>query len=153
MSEQWNDGQPVDSDAGWPETPADLVYHLDAVIALYERIQAGDKIDLLEGLLSCVDWREMFGSEGTGFLSSHQMEQLRQYYRSKFSDLERFYLAEQLSTELMTALMVSGEHEFSNELKQLGRDRPELWREIRTFFTRKEFATTLLMLADRPEAG
>jgi hypothetical protein len=133
---------------GWPATPSGLVYHLDAVVALVDRIQRGERIDLLEGLLGCVDWREMFGGEGSGFLTAHQMEQLRDYYRNKFAGIERFYLAEQLSTELMTALMASGDHTFSNDLKQLGRQRPDLWTEIRTFFSRKEFATALLMLAD-----
>lgn len=149
MDDRDNAGQPAQDANGWPDTPADLVYHLDAVLALFERVRAGESVDLIDGLLSCVDWREMFGSEGTGFLSVHQVEQLREYYRAKFADLERFYLAEQLSAELMTAMMVSGEQEFSDELKRLGRERPELWNEIRTFFTRKEFATSLLMLADR----
>lgn len=133
---------------GWPTTPSGLVYHLDAVIELFNRVQAGERLDLLEGLLACVDWREMFGSDGTGFLTAHQIEQLQDYYRGKFADIERFYLAEQLSTELMTALMVSGDHELSADLKQLGRERPDLWREIRTFFSRKEFATAILMLGD-----
>ncbi|HUG14936.1 MAG TPA: hypothetical protein VMM78_07925 [Thermomicrobiales bacterium] len=133
---------------GWPATPADLAYHLDAVIELFRRVQDNERIDLLEGLLACVDWREMFGGEGTGFLTSQQLEQLRDYYRAKFADLERFYLAEQLSTELMTAMMASGDHEFSDDLKRLGRDHPALWHEIRTFFSRKEFATSLLVMAD-----
>jgi hypothetical protein len=138
---------------GWPSTPAGLVYHLDAVVELFQRIQIGERVDLLESLLACVDWREMFGGEGTGFLSSHQMDQLRDYYRARFRELDRFYLAEQLSTEFMTAMMVSGDHEFSEDLKKLGRERPELWNEIRTFFSRKEFATTLLIAADEAKYG
>jgi hypothetical protein len=145
--------RPSMDDSGWPELPGQLVYHLDAVVKLYERIHAGERLDLLEELLGCVDWREMFGSEGTGFLSQHQLQQLHDYYHQKFSGLERFYLAEQLSAELMTAMMVSGEQEFSEELKSLGRDNPALWSEIRTFFTRKEFATSIALLADEPSAG
>jgi hypothetical protein len=124
------------------------VYHLDAVVRLFERIHAGERLDLLEALLECVDWREMFGSEGTGFLSQHQLRQLHDYYRQKFAALDRFYLAEQLSAELMTAMLVSGDQQFSDELKNFGRDHPRLWAEIRTFFTRKEVATSLAMLAD-----
>lgn len=132
----------------WPETPGDLVFHLDAVLKLFDQVQSGEPFDLLDGLLACVDWREMFGSEGTGFLTQQQTGELVRYYRAKFAGIERFYLAEQLSTELMTALMASGEHQLSVELRQLGRDRPELWREIRTFFSRKEYATATLMIAD-----
>jgi hypothetical protein len=51
----------------------------------------------------------------------------------------------------MTSLMASGEMAFSDELKRLGRENPALWREIRTFFSRKEVATALLMLASRPD--
>lgn len=137
-----------DADDGWPSSPSQLVYHLDAVVGLFERIQRGERVDLLEGLLGCVDWREMFGGEGTGFLTAHQLDQLKTYYRAKFDGIERFYLAEHLSTELMTALLSSGDHEMSDELRLLGREHPSLWNEIRTFFSRKEFATALLMQAD-----
>ena len=145
-------GSEPDGD-GWPSTPAGLVYHLDAVLDLFQRVQAGERIDLLEGLLACVDWREMFGGDGTGFLTSHQLDQLRAYYRAKFSGVERYYLAEQLSAELMTAMMASGDQEFSDDLKRLGRERPELWNEIRTFFSRKELATSLLVLSDQRLGG
>lgn len=137
----------------WPETPGELVYLLDAVVALFEDIQQGAQVDLLERLLDCVDWREMFGADGAAPLSAAQVEELRRYYRAKFAALDRFYLAEQLSTELMTALMASGDMRFSEDLRRLGRDRPELWQEIRTFFSRKELATSMAMLADeRPPA-
>jgi hypothetical protein len=95
----------------------------------------------------------MFGSTQAGFLQREQIDELKRYYRTRFQNLEPFYLAEQLSTELMTALMASGDMVFSDELKQLGRDNPSLWREIRTFFSRKEVATAMLMLAARPETG
>jgi hypothetical protein len=143
----------VDGGSGWPETPDQLVYHLDAVLELFNRAQSGERIDLLEGLLDCVNWREMFGSTGSGFLRPEQVDELMRYYRAKFAGLERFYLAEQLSTELMTALMASGEITFSDELKRLGRERPRLWQEIRAFFSRKELATSLILAADRERSG
>jgi hypothetical protein len=147
-SRSWADGGIGGDD--WPQRPDQLVYQLDRVIALFNRLQDGERIDLLDGLLDCVDWRDMFGGQTTGFLSNSQVEELKRYYRSVFADVERFYLAEQLSTELMTALMVSGDITLSDEFRSLGRDRPHLWNEIRTFFTRKELATALAILADTP---
>jgi hypothetical protein len=135
----------------WPSTPDGLVYQLDAVQALFGRVQQGEQVELLDALLDCVDWAEMFGSTESGFLHRDQINELKRHYRSRFEVLEPFYLAEQLSTELMTALMASGDMAFSDELKQLGRDNPALWREIRTFFSRKEVATAMLMLAARPD--
>ncbi len=139
------------ADGEWPATPDALVYQLDAVQNLFGRIQQGETVDLLDALLECVDWAEMFGSTATGFLHREQIDELKRYYRTRFEPLDPFYLAEQLSTELMTALMASGEMVFSEELKRLGRDNPALWREIRTFFSRKEVATAMLMLAARPD--
>lgn len=136
----------------WPSTPDTLVYQLDAVQALFGRVQHGEQVELLDALLDCVDWAEMFGSTERGFLQRSQTDELQRHYRSRFENLEPFYLAEQLSTELMTALMASGDMAFSDELKQLGRDHPALWHEIRTFFSRKEVATAMLMLAARPQA-
>ncbi len=156
MNDRYDDTNEIESSAsagndesGWPERPDQLVYQLDAVLRLFERVQQGELIDLVDGLLDCVDWREMFGSHDSGFLRKEQIDELRRYYRSKFSALEPFYLAEQLSTELMTAVMVSGDLALSEELRTLGRERPDLWREIRTFFSRKELATTMLMLASQ----
>lgn len=139
--------------SGWPETPAELVYRLDLVLELFNHVQTGASVDVLDALLECVDWREMFGSEETGFLHREQIDELKRYYVAKFADVERVYLAEQLSTELMTALMASGEQGFSAALKRFGSDQPALWQEIRTFFTRKEIATVRLMLADQTDAG
>ncbi len=139
-----------DASDEWPSTPDGLVYQLDAVQELFGRVQQGEPVDLLDALLDCVDWAEMFGSTQSGFLHRDQIDELKRHYRSRFEGLEPFYLAEQLSTELMTALMASGDMAFSDELKQLGRDNPDLWREIRTFFSRKEVATAMLMLAARP---
>ncbi len=135
----------------WPNTPDGLVYQLDAVQMLFGRVQQGEQVELLDALLDCVDWAEMFGSTQSGFLHRDQVNELKRHYRARFDDLDPFYLAEQLSTELMTALMASGDMMFSDELKQLGRDNPALWREIRTFFSRKEVATAMLMLAARPD--
>ncbi len=135
---------------GWPETPAELTYNLDRVLELFARIQNGERVDLLEGLLDCADWREMFGSTGSGILKPDDIEQIKTYYRAKFADVNRYYLAEQLSTELMTALMSSGDFVFSDPLKAFGRDNPKLWQEIRAFFGRKEFSTAQLVLADEP---
>lgn len=146
-------GNGSSGESDWPQTPGELVYLLDAVVELFEAIQQGTRVDLLERLLDCVDWREMFGADGAAPLSTGQVEELRRYYRAKFSELDRFYLAEQLSTELMTALMASGDMRFSENLRSLGRDRPELWQEIRTFFSRKELATSMAMLADDSPPG
>ena len=138
------------ADEEWPSTPDGLVYQLDAVQELFGRVQQGEQVNLMDALLDCVDWAEMFGSTQSGFLHRDQIDELKRHYRSRFEGLEPFYLAEQLSTELMTALMASGDMQFSDELKQLGRDNPALWREIRTFFSRKEVATAMLMLAAQP---
>lgn len=141
-----NDGQAD----GWPETPAELTYNLDRVLELFAHVQNGGHVDLLEELLDCADWREMFGSTGSGLLKPGDIEQIKRYYRAKFREVERYYLAEQLSTELMTALMASGDFVFSDPLKAFGRDNPALWREVRAFFGRKEFSTAQLVLADEP---
>ena len=146
----WNpsNGQSGDGNEGWPETPGELVYNLDRVLETFAEIQNGKKLDLLEALLDCADWREMFGSTGSGILKPEDIGQIRNYYRQKFAEVDRYYIAEQLSTELMTALMSSGDIVFSDELKQFGRENPDLWQEIRAFFGRKEVSTARLMLAD-----
>lgn len=134
----------------WPQSPSELLYELDAVVELFQRAQQGARLDLLEALLDCVNWREMFGSAGSGFLQPDQIAELKRYYRAKFAEVDRYYLAEQLSTQLMSALLASGDIVFSDELKRLGREQPELWQEIRAFFSRKEVATLALALADEP---
>lgn len=140
-------------DADWPQTPGELRYMPDAVLALFGRIHTGEPVDLLNGLLDCVDWAEMFGGVESGFLLPEQLRELRRYYRAKFASVDTFYLAEQLSTELMSALMISGDFVFSEEFKRLGREQPQLWQEIRTFFSRKEVALAQLLLAARADAG
>jgi hypothetical protein len=132
---------------GWPETPAELLYLPDAVIELFARASQGERFDLLESLLDCVDWTEMFGGDAGARLQPGQLRELKDFYRRKFADVEPFYLAELLSTQLMSALIAAGDFAFSDALKRLGNEQPELWREIRTFFSRKEVATSRLLLA------
>ena len=148
----WNPviGQTGSANEGWPETPGELVYNLDLVLETFAEVQNGSRTDLLEALLDCADWREMFGSTGSGILKREDIESIKDYYRQKFAGVDRYYLAEQLSTELMTALMSSGDIAFSDDLKQFGRDNPQLWQEIRAFFGRKEVSTAMLMVADQP---
>jgi hypothetical protein len=150
MSGDWTPPASGEADEQWPQTPAELNYQLDMILDLFNRIQRGDKVDLLEELLDCADWREMFGSAASGFLQPQQIGELRRFYRTKFAELERYYLAETLSTQLMTALMVSGDFTFSDELKRFGNEQPELWQEIRTFFGRKELASASALVADVP---
>jgi hypothetical protein len=146
----WNQSQAQSNgdQEQWPETPAELVYNLDRVLETFARVQQGEQADLLEALLDCADWREMFGSTGSGILKPEDVEAIKNYYRTRFAEVDRFYLAEQISTQLMTALMSSGDIVFSDQLKKFGRDNPELWQEIRSFFGRKELSTAMLMLAD-----
>lgn len=136
------------NDEQWPETPDELVYDLDRALETFDEIKKGRKGDLLETLLDCVDWREMFGSTGSGILKPEEIESIREYYRKKFANVERYYLAEQLSTVLMTALMSSGDIVFSERLKVFGRENQNLWKEIREFFSRKEIATAMLFASD-----
>lgn len=141
----------ADGDQGdWPRTPSELLYHPDMALETFHKVQQGGRVDLLEELLDCVDWRGQFGSAGSGFLTPPQIAELKGYYRAKFAGLERYYLAEQLSTTVMSGLLAEGDIAFSDALRQLGREQPELWQEIRAFFGRKEFATTALALADAP---
>lgn len=150
MSGDWRPPLSGQADEHWPKTPAELTYRLDLVLGLFNRIQAGERVDLLNELLDCADWREMFGSAASGFLQPQQIGELRRFYRAKFADVERYYLAEALSTQLMTAMMVSGDFIFSDALKQFGAEQPDLWAEIRAFFGRKELATATALLADLP---
>jgi hypothetical protein len=143
-----NDQQAINATEDWPATPGELAYNLDRVLEMFGDVQNGSNIDLLEALLDCADWREMFGSTGSGLLKPDDIEQIKQYYRQKFANVDRYYLAEQLSTELMTALMSSGDIVFSDALKEFGRSNPDLWQEIRGFFGRKEVSTAMLMVAD-----
>jgi hypothetical protein len=140
----------IDEQDGWPQTPGELLYQLDLVLETFQKVQEGRKLDLLEELLDCVDWREQFGSAGSGFLKPQEIAALKRFYRAKFADLQRYYLAEQLSTSVMTALLATGDFSMSEDFKRLGREQPELWQELRAFFGRKEFTTAALALADQP---
>ena len=137
-------------EAEWPQTPGELDYRLDMVLETFQKVQQGHTFDLLEELLDCVDWREQFGSAASGFLQPDEVANLKRFYRAKFAELERYYLAEQLSTTVMTALLATSDFSLSEAFKRLGREQPELWQEIRAFFGRKEFTTAALALADEP---
>jgi hypothetical protein len=58
-------------------------------------------------------------------------------------------MAELLSTEFMTEQRARGDIVFSERLMELGRHDPELWKEIRLFFRRKEMATAMLVNANQ----
>lgn len=138
--------------ANLPETPHELPYDRAKVDALLERVRQGERITLRDELLAAVDWRSGFGAEDGSPLDVEQIARLMEYYREKFSDIGPIYMAELLSTEFMTELRGRGDIVFSPKLMELGRNDPELWKEIRLFFRRKEFATAMLVHAhqDRP---
>ena len=136
-----------------PETPHDLPIDRAKVDALVDRVRAGERSDLLDAFLGVVDWRGAFGAtgeDGATDLTIEDIARLVTYYRAKFEDVGPIYLAELLSTEFMTEQRARGDAPFSDRLLALGREQPELWAEIRTFFRRKEFVTALLALAHRP---
>ena len=143
---------PEENAAGLPETPHELPYDRGRVDELVGRVRSGERVDLLEGLLDAVAW-EAFGPEEGGSLSALERAQLRDYYRRKFADVGPLYLAELLSTEFMTEQRARGDVVFSERLLALGRTEPELWAEIRRFFSRKEMATAMLVAAHRPNGG
>jgi hypothetical protein len=94
-----------------------------------------------------VDWRGAFGTDDGTALDAEDIGRLIAYYREKFSDIGPVYLAELMSTEFMTELRARGDVVFSDRLLEIGRNEPELWKEIRAFFRRKEFATAMLVNA------
>lgn len=130
-----------------PETPHELPYDRGKVDALLERVRNGERVRLIDELLACVDWRGAFGTDDGSPIDIEHISKLISYYREKFSDIGPIYLAELLSTEFMTEQRARGTVEFSEELLELGRTRPELWSEIRMFFRKKEMATALLLTA------
>jgi hypothetical protein len=133
--------------AALPETPHELPYDRAKVDALLERVRKGERVTLLDELLAAVDWRSGFGTEDGKPIDVEGIAKLMEYYREKFSDIGPIYIAELLSTEFMTELRARGDVEFSPRLMELGRSDPELWKEIRLFFRRKEFATAMLVHA------
>lgn len=138
---------PTGTGAGFPETPHELPYDRAKVDALLERVRKGEKIRLIDELLACVDWRSAFGSDDGQPLDIEGIAKLIAFYREKFSDIGPVYMAELLSTEFMTEQRARGDVVFSQRLMELGRNEPELWKEIRLFFRRKEMATAMLVNA------
>ncbi len=138
-----------------PETPHELPVDRGKIDALLERVRQGEQVTLLDEFLAAVDWRGAFGSDDGTALDVEDIARLIAYYGEKFSDIGPVYLAELMSTEFMTELRARGDVVFSDRLLQLGRNEPELWKEIRAFFRRKEFATALLVNShrERPEQG
>jgi hypothetical protein len=135
--------------AALPETPHDLPVDRARVDALLDRVRKGEQVTLLDEFLAAVDWRSAFGAEDGTPLDVEDIARLIAYYGEKFSDIGPVYLAELLSTEFMTELRARGDIVFSDRLLDIGRNEPELWKEIRAFFRRKEFATALLVNAHR----
>jgi hypothetical protein len=130
-----------------PETPHELPYDRAKVDALLERVRKGEKIRLIDELLACVDWRGAFGTDDGRPIDIEHITKLIAFYREKFSDIGPVYMAELLSTEFMTEQRAQGSIVFSERLMELGRTEPELWKEIRLFFRRKEMATAMLVNA------
>jgi hypothetical protein len=138
---------PSQSGAGFPETPHELPYDRSKVDALLERVRKGERIRLIDELLACVDWRTAFGTDDGKPIDIGDIAKLIAFYREKFSDIGPVYMAELLSTEFMTEQRARGDVVFSERLMELGRNEPELWKEIRLFFRRKEMATAMLVHA------
>lgn len=129
-----------------PEMPHEIPLDRGLVDALVDKARQGQEVDLLEGLLDAVNWSGFSGDDGTR-LAPEQLQELRAYYREKWSDIGPLFLAELLSTEFMTELRARGDVEFSQRLLELGRNEPDLWLEIRQFFRRKEMVTAILASA------
>ncbi len=147
-------GDAPDGGEPLPETPHELPVDRARIDALLERIRNGEKVTLLDEFLIAVDWRTAFGADDGSPLDAEAIGRLIAYYREKFSDIGPVYLAELMSTEFMTELRARGDVVFSDRLLDLGRNEPELWKEVRAFFRRKEFATAMLVSAhqERPES-
>lgn len=137
---------------GFPETPHELPIDRPRVDILLDRVRKGERISMLDEFLNCVDWRGAFGGDDGKPLDTEDVVKLMAYYREKFSDIGPVYLAELLSTEFMTELRAQGDITFSKRLMDIGQNEPELWKEIRLFFRRKEFATAMLVHADMEES-
>lgn len=132
-----------------PQTPHELPVDRTKIDALLGRIRQGETVSLLDEFLIAVDWRGAFGAEAGAPIDAEDVGRLIAYYREKFSDVGPVYLAELMSTEFMTELRARGDVVFSDRLLNIGRNEPDLWTEIRTFFRRKEFATAILVHAHR----
>jgi len=132
-----------------PETPHELPVDRTKIDALLERIRQGENVTLLDEFLIAVDWRGAFGADDGAAIDAEDIGNLIAYYQEKFSDVGPVYLAELMSTEFVTELRARGDVVFSKRLLEIGRNEPELWKEIRAFFRRKEFATAMLVNAHR----
>ncbi|HYJ12052.1 MAG TPA: hypothetical protein VEW66_00550 [Thermomicrobiales bacterium] len=130
-----------------PETPHELPVDRAKIDALLVRVREGEQVTLLDEFLIAVDWRAAFGSADGKPLDAEDIGRLIAYYQVKFADIGPVYLAELMSTEFMTELRGRGDIVFSDRLLDIGRNEPELWKEIRSFFRRKEFATAMLVHA------
>ncbi len=130
-----------------PQTPHELPVDRAKIDALLERIRNGEMVTLLDEFLISVDWRGAFGSDEGKPLDAEDIGRLIAYYQEKFGEIGPVYLAELMSTEFMTELRARGDVVFSDRLLDIGRNEPELWKEIRAFFRRKEFATAMLVNA------
>ena len=151
-----NDKATGDSDSiagmALPETPHELPFDRGVIDQLVDRVRGGQRANLLEAILDAVDWTVFATAEGTP-LAGAARDELRAYYREKWADIGSLYLAELLSTEFMTEQRARGDVVFSERLLELGRTEPELWKEIRQFFRRKEMVTALLAAGHNPAAG
>lgn len=136
-------------DGGFPETPHELPIDRAKIDAVLERARKGEQLTLLDEFLAAVDWRQAFAADDEQPLDAEDIGRLIAYYRQKFSDIGPVYLAELMSTEFITEQRGRGDIVFSDRLLELGRSEPELWKEIRQFFRRKEFATAMLVHAHR----
>ncbi len=134
-----------------PETPHDLPVDRAKIDALLERVRNGERVTLLDEFLAAVDWRGSFTTDEGTPMDVESIARLIAYYREKFSDIGPVYLAELMSTEFMTEQRARGDIVFSPRLLEIGRGEPELWKEIRLFFRRKEFATAMLVHAHREQ--
>jgi hypothetical protein len=132
---------------GFPETPHELPVDRGKIDALLERVRKGEQVTLLDEFLIAVDWRTAFAADDEQPLDAEDIGRLIAYYQAKFHDIGPVYLAELMSTEFMTEQRARGDVVFSEKLLALGRNDPELWKEIRMFFRRKEFATAMLVHA------
>ena len=64
-----------------PETPHELPLNRQKVVELIARVRDGEQIDLLNELLTAVDWRAAF-SDATGRpLDLEEISRLHAYYR------------------------------------------------------------------------
>ena len=86
---------------GLPEMPHEVALDRGLVDALVDQVRAGERVDLLEATLDAVEWQAFSQPDGQP-LDEAALATLRRYYRDKWSDIGPLFLAELLSTEVMT---------------------------------------------------